>query len=70
MKWDNLNQVATNIHENNVHTEGIMIKEVKRDIDMNATIHERTCLCTIRLIHDILEQNGSEDSPCSALQKD
>ena len=42
MKWDNLNQVTTNIHENNVHTEGIMIKEVKRDIDMNATIHERT----------------------------
>ena len=43
MEWDNLNQVTTNIHGNNVanHTKGIMIQEVKRDINMNATIQER-----------------------------
>ena len=44
MDWDNLNKVTTNIHGNNVvnHTGGIMIQEVKRDIDMNATIQEIT----------------------------
>ena len=44
MDWDNLNNVTTNIHGNNVvnHTGRIMIQEVKRGIDVNATIQERT----------------------------
>ena len=46
MEWNNLNKVTTNIHGNNVvnHTGGIMIQKVKRGIDMNATIQERTLL--------------------------
>ena len=44
MEWDNLNKITTNIHGNNVvnHTGGIMIQEVKRDVDMNSPTQERT----------------------------